>query len=141
MMEDHLYWVMVYWRWLDDANFERGPKTFFKRAPAPIRPLITALVRRKVRANLHAHGIGRHTDEEKNALADRCVDALSQVLGDNRYLMGNAPCGADATAFAFIAGGLPDIFESPLQKKLAGTSNLVAYRDRMMAEFFPTVAA
>lgn len=137
MLEDHLYWVMVYWRWMIDENFERGPKNFFRAAPALIRPLICAIVRRKVRANLHAHGLGRHNDTEKTELAERCIDALSQVLGDNRYLMGNQACGADATAFAFIAGGLPTVFESPVQKKLAATSNLVAYHDRMMAEFFP----
>jgi glutathione S-transferase len=138
MLEDHLYWVLVYWRWMDDANFERGPKGFFKRAPAPLRPLICAMVRRKVRGNLHAHGIGRHNDAEKTLLASRCIDALSQALGDNRYLMGDQVCGADATMFSFIAGVLPEIFESPVQKKVAQTANLVAYRDRMMAEFFPT---
>jgi glutathione S-transferase len=61
-------------------------------------------------------------------------------LGDNRYLMGERICGADATVFAFIAAGLPELFESPLQKKLARTPNLVAYRDRMMAQFFPAFA-
>jgi glutathione S-transferase len=137
MLEDHLYWVMVYWRWLDDANFERGPKGYFKRAPAPLRPLLCAMVRRKVRASLHAHGIGRHNDAEKTLLASRCIDALSQILGDNRYLMGDQVCGADATVFSFVASGLPALFESPVQKKLAQTANLVAYCDRMMAEFFP----
>ena len=137
MLEDHLYWVMVYWRWMIDENFERGPKNFFRRAPALIRPLICSVVRNKVRASLHAHGIGRHNDAEKTELAGRCIDALSQVLGDNRYLMGDQLCGADATAFAFIAGGLPDVFESPVRVQLLAAPNLVAYHDRMMAEFFP----
>jgi glutathione S-transferase len=136
MLEDHLYWLMVYWRWMDDANFDKGPRNFFKRAPALIRPLIVSMVRRKVRANLHGHGIGRHVDAEKNALAERCIDALSQVLGDGRYLMGGQVCGADATAFAFIAGAMPEVFESPLRDKLERVPNLVAYRDRMMAEFY-----
>ena len=138
MLEDHLYWVMVYWRWMDDANFDKGPRNFFKRAPALIRPIVVRAVRKQVRANLHAHGIGRHIDAEKNALADRCIDALSQVLGDNKYLMGDQPCGADATAFAFIAGAMPKVFESPLRDKLERVPNLAAYKDRMMAEFFPT---
>jgi glutathione S-transferase len=133
MLEDHLYWVMVYWRWVIDENFDRGPRNFFKRAPAIIRPLIISAVRKQVRKNLHAQGI----DEEKTRMADRCIDALSDVLGNNRYLMGDSVCGADATAFAFIAAGLPDVFDSPLQKKLAATGNLVAYRDRMMKESFP----
>jgi glutathione S-transferase len=140
MLEDHLYWIMVYWRWMIDANFERGPKGFFKRAPAMVRPLIEMMVRRKVRATLHGHGIGRHNDAEKTALADRCIDAFSQVLGDNRYLLGDIACGADATACAFIAGAIPRVFDSPLRDKLEATPNLMAYHQRMMAEFFPAFA-
>jgi hypothetical protein len=64
MLEDHLYWVLVYWRWMKDDNFARGPKGFFKRAPALIRPLVERMVRAKVRRNLHGHGIGRHSEAE-----------------------------------------------------------------------------
>jgi glutathione S-transferase len=74
---------------------------------------------------------------EKNALGFRCIDSLAQVLGDNAYLMGPKPCGADATAFAFISAMLPEIFESPLRDKLAATNNLVAYQRRMLAQFHP----
>ena len=67
-------------------------------------------VRGNVRRNLHGHGIGRHNEAEMTAMSDRAFDALSQMLGDNQYLMGNEPCGADATAFAFIAGcAVPDV--------------------------------
>jgi glutathione S-transferase len=62
---------------------------------------------------------------------------VSQILGDNLYLMGNQPCGADATVFAFIAGGLTPVFATPARTKLESMANLVAYRDRMMAEFYP----
>ena len=137
MLEDHLYWVLVYWRWMNDDNFARGPKGFFKRAPAIIRPVIEKMVRAKVRRNLHGHGIGRHTEAEMTVLAGRAIEALAHVMGGNRYLMGDEPCGADATAFAFIAGGLTPVFETPIRDKLASMNNLVAYRDRMMAEFYP----
>lgn len=137
MLEDHVYWALVYWRWMNDANFERGPKNFFKRAPAIIRPFATKLVRRKVRATLHAHGIGRHTESEMTAMASRAFDALAQILGDNHYLFGDEPCGADATAFGFIAGALSTTFESPLHSKAHTLPTLIAYRDRMMAEFYP----
>jgi glutathione S-transferase len=140
MCEDHLYWLMVYWRWIVEENWKVGPKNHFRRFPALIRPIIERAVRRRVRANLHGHGIGRHNDVEKTALAGRCIAALSQVLGDNRYLMGNTVCGADATAFAFIAGAMPTVFRSPLRDQLEATANLAAYRDRMMAEYFPGFA-
>jgi glutathione S-transferase len=136
MLEDHLYWVMVYWRWMNDANFERGPANFFRRAPAFIRPLVKWKIRGNVRRNLHAHGISRHNEAEMTAMSDRAFEALSQVLGDNPYLMGQQVCGADATAFAFIAGSLCSVFESPAHAKARSLQNLVAYRDRMLAEFY-----
>ena len=137
MLEDHMYWIMVYWRWLKDENFERGPKVFFKRAPALIRPLVIRVVRSKMRGTLHRHGIGRHSEAESTAMAVRGIDALSQILGDNRYFLGAQPCGADATVFAFLAGGMAPIFTGPVSDKLLATANLVAYRDRMLAEFYP----
>ena len=70
-------------------------------------------------------------------MSDRAFEALSQILGDNTYLMGSAPCGADATAFVFIAGSLCPIFDSPAHAKARTLPNLTAYRDRMMAEFYP----
>jgi glutathione S-transferase len=137
MLEYHVYWVMVYWRWMNDANFERGPINYFKRAPAIIRPLVTKVVRRKVRRSLHAHGLGRHSEAEMTLLSNRAFDALAQIVGEGPYLMGGQPCGADATAFAFVAGALAPVFESPVHDKVRSLPNLVAYRDRMMSEFYP----
>ena len=137
MLEDHLYWVLVYWRWMKDQNFEKGPAQFFNRAPAIIRPLIKWRVRGEVRRRLHGHGISRHTEAEMTQMSDRALDALSKVLGDNTYLMGSQPCGADATAFAFIASSLTPVFESPAHATARTLPNLIAYRDRLMAEFYP----
>ena len=137
MLEDHLYWVLVYWRWMKDGNFTKGPANFFKRAPALIRPLVIWKVRGNVRRTLHAHGIGRHNEAEMTAMSDRAFEALSLLLGDNHYLMGSRACGADATAFAFIAGSLCPLFDSPAHAKARTLPNLTAYRDRMMSEFYP----
>jgi glutathione S-transferase len=137
MFEDHLYWVMVYWRWLNEANFEKGPKAFFNRAPAPIRPLAKRLVLGRLRKTLHGHGIGRHSEEETTVMASRSIDSISQILGDNTYFFGSAPCGADATAFAFVACLITPWFASPIRDKMASLPNLVAYNERMMKQFYP----
>jgi glutathione S-transferase len=140
MFEDHFYWVIVYWRWLNQENFAKGPKAFFNRAPAPIRPLAKWMVLGRLRKTLHGHGIGRHSEEETTAMASRSIDAISQILGDNPYFFGSAPCGADATAFAFVACALSAVFNSPIRDKMASLPNLVAYRDRMMKQFYPDFA-
>ena len=59
MAEDHVYWALLHARWMDDANFARGPIVFFRKVPAPVRPIVAAMVRRHMRKALHAHGMGR----------------------------------------------------------------------------------
>jgi glutathione S-transferase len=137
MLEDHFYWALIQWRWLNKENFARGPKAFFRRAPAIIRPLVERMVLKRIRRNLHGQGLGRHTEAENTAMASRAIDALAQILGDNRYFLGPEPCGADATVFAFVAATLTPTFPSPIRDKMQSMNNLVAYRDRMMAEFYP----
>lgn len=137
LLEDNLYWISMRWRWLDDTNFARGPAIFFQRVPWPVRPLVETMVRRKVRANLHAHGMGRHSINEQLLIASKTFESLAATLGDKPYLMGTKPCGADATFFAFMAGVLCSHFETPLRAVAETHSNLVRYVERMRACYFP----
>jgi glutathione S-transferase len=140
MLEDHLYWAAVHARWCDDANFEKGASMFFRAVPWPLRSAVIRLVRRKVAASLKAHGMGRHSEEEMLALATRDIDAVAAILGTRSYLMGDAPCGADASAFAFISGLLCPHFDTPLRTAAERHRNLVAYSTRMMRAFYPALA-
>jgi glutathione S-transferase len=141
MCEDHLYWAVVHERWMRDANFDRGPRRFFAGIPQPLRPLVVFKVRRDVRVWLYGQGLGRHSPAEITELAGHAVAAIADFLGDKPYLMGNAPCGADATVFAFLAGLLCPRFESPIRARAEARPNLVAYRDRLMQQYFPDYAA
>jgi glutathione S-transferase len=137
MCEDHLYWVMLNDRWLDTTNFERGPAHFFDRVPAPVRGLVRKMVRGRVRKSLHAQGMGRHTQDEMNQLGERALGSIAAILGDQPYLMGAVPCGADATVYAFMLGTLCPHFESPLRSMAERHPNLVAYCKRLTLEFYP----
>jgi glutathione S-transferase len=133
MIEQQLYWALVGVRWVDDDNFARGPSHFFDGAPDEVRQTARAQVIQNHRAN----GLGRHSPDEALQLADRSLMALSVLLAGKPYLMGNRPCGADATAFAVLAGIMSPAFEAPLQHQLRRYSNLLAYADRMMAQYYP----
>jgi glutathione S-transferase len=137
MCENHLYWAGLHARWMVDANFDKGPRRFFDAAPAPLRPLIVLMVRRQVRRNLWGHGMGRHTIAEMEELAARDIDAIADVLADKPYLMGAAPCGADATVFPFVAHALCPLFDTAIRTRVEQRPNLVAYRDRLMQQYFP----
>ncbi len=110
MCEEHLYWAIVDSRWMVDANFAKGPKKFFDRAPAPIRPLVIAMGRRHVRNSMKGHGMGRHSRAEIERLAIADLDALAGILGNKPWLTGAEPCGADATVWSFVAGALCPLF-------------------------------
>jgi glutathione S-transferase len=137
LLEDRANWYVVTARWMDDANFNKGPRMFFNQAPALIRPLIVSKIRRDVRRNLHGQGMGRHSTEELAQLASLDFKAISDILGKQKYLLGDSPCGADATVYAFVSAVLCPLFEHPVRDAAAQFDNLQAYSDCMKAEFFP----
>lgn len=132
MMENHFGWISAQARWLDPVNFAKGPARFFDGAPAGVREAVQVEVEQRV------HGaIGRHTDLEMVALGVRSLAAVAAILGDKPYLFGKRPCGADATVFAMLAGLLTPWFDSELKRRAEGYGTLVAYVDRLMAQFYP----
>ena len=140
MCEEQLYWAIVHARWTDRANFDKGPRVFFESVPAPLRPLVLAMVRRSVAKSMHGHGIGRHTKAEIERLAARDLEAISAFLAGKPWLMGEEPCAADASVWATVAGALCPVFETPVRTAAEGHANLVAYAKRGMARWFPEFA-
>jgi glutathione S-transferase len=137
MAEDNLYWAIVHLRWMDDANFDKGPRQFFRIVPAPLRPIVVAAIRRKVRASLRGQGMGRHSPDEIAALAARSIDAIAQHLGEKPFFMGAEPTGVDATIFAFVAGTLAPVFETPIRTAAERHASLRRYVGRMAARYYP----
>jgi glutathione S-transferase len=137
MIEDNLYWVIVHERWMDSANFRKGPRRFFDRVPAPMRPLLVPLIRRKVRSALYGQGLGRHSEDEIAALGTRSIEAIAEFLGDKPFFFGAEPTGIDATVFAFVAGTLCPHFTTRSQTAAERHENLRRYVGRMTARFYP----
>jgi glutathione S-transferase len=137
LAEDHLYWVMLDDRWLNDANFQRGPASFFDGVPAPLRPLVKAMVRKGIKKSVHAQGTGRHSPSERLALGAKAIDAISDYLDAKPYFMGAEPTGVDATIFSFVAGVLCPVFDSGVRAVAVHRPNLPAYVGRMTARFYP----
>lgn len=140
MLENHLYFALVHARWIDEANFRSGPAHYFNFLPFPVRGLVRTMVRNKIRKQLDGQGMGRHSPADIALLAQRDLDALSVLLGDKPYLLGERPSGADATVFGFVAAALSEQLDSPIRAHAAGLPNLVAYRDRLMALHYPAFA-
>jgi glutathione S-transferase len=136
MCEDHIYWLILGDRWLNDANFAKGPATFFDGAPSVLRPLIRAAVRRKVRRDAYGQGLARNGEGERAELARRAANSLGVLLSDKPFLFGEKPSGADATVGAFVLGALCPTFDSALRAEAEKRPNLVAYGRRITETWF-----
>lgn len=137
MVENHYAWTNSHARWIIPANFEKGPARWFDQAPEGIRERLRAEAQANIKANLRAVGIGRHSDDEIVALAERSLKALAAQLGGKPYLFGEKPVGVDAVAFATLAAALTPFFDSPQRRKAESFPTLVAYAARMMKRFYP----
>lgn len=137
MLEDQLYWVIIKERWLEDANFAKGPAVFFASIPAPIRYFVVRMVRGGLHRTLQGQGIGRHSPAEIDELGVAALTAISNMLGDNEYLMGSNICGADATVYAFMISALCPHFETRLRVSAQKLPNLASYCERMGRRFHP----
>jgi len=140
MIEHHVYWALVGARWVDPENFSKGPAHFFDGAPEDRRERLREDAQFRVAENYLLSGLGRHAPDDDVDLALRSIFALSVQLGEKPYLMGEAPCGMDATAFGALAGILTAFFSSTLRSKAAEFQNLTAYVDRMMLQYYPEFA-
>ena len=134
--ENESYFIAMESRWLDDDNFAKGPATFFEAVPAPLRPLICAIIRRKIKKTLWLQGLGRHTEAEKQELIRRWIWACAKTLDAHDYFGGTAPCAADATLFSFLIGIDCPFFDTPYNGMVAEHPALTLYCERMMQRFY-----
>lgn len=134
MVEESLYWTIVYSRWIDDAGWRVFGPLVFGFLPPPLRWVVPPLIRKRVARTLHGQGTLRHSLEEIYALGGRDVDALATLLGERPYMLGDKPTSLDAVATGFLV----NILQAPLDTRLkADTSkhaNLVAHAERMRAK-------
>lgn len=136
MLEEHLYWALVYSRWIEERGWPVVRDTFLAGRP----PAVQDAIRDDMRTKLHLQGMGRHTAEEVYGFATADLEALAGWLDDKPFLMGEEPVTVDCIALGFLASALCTAFDTPLQAAVRWQPSLVRYRDRMMARFFPAFA-
>ena len=135
-MEDNLYWTVLSQRWMHEGNFDFGPSMFFEAVPEPARADMIKATKERIARTLSGQGTGLHSEQEKYQLAIRTIDHAAAILGENDFIMGKAPCGADGFVFAILAGASAKGFDTPLIGAVNAHSNLVDYLARMHSRYF-----
>jgi glutathione S-transferase len=136
MLEEHFYFVVLHFRWIEDAGWEKTRNAFFESMPAALKLIAPPIVRSGMRKKLDHHGVGRHSPEEIADLGKADMQAISDVLEDKTFLFGDEPTSYDAVVFAFLAGQLFVPIETPVKAFVQSKSNLRAYTDRVDKRWF-----
>jgi len=139
MLEERLYWYMVYDRWLGDGWPFMSEKAFGHMS-TPFRQIVKAIALRAVRRMLWVQGTARHTPGEIQSMAERDIAALAEIVGDGPYVHGAQMRAIDAVVYAFVYNLTLIKMDTPMIRAARTHANLVAYAERITREYFPEVA-
>ncbi|XP_046551638.1 failed axon connections homolog isoform X4 [Haliotis rubra] len=132
MVEDHLYWFLILFRWQYDND-----KSFMVNA-FKIGKFMFWMIQRRYKKQTWSQGLGRHTEEEATEMFKKDLQSLSDFIGTKKFLMGDKPFETDCAVF----GQLSQVYwhftgtghENILKDKYP---NLAAYCERMKETFWP----
>jgi len=131
MTEEHLYWCVVWSRWIDPQNWETTKAEYFKTLGF-LKVVVPAIAQRMVNKNLYTQGTGRYTPAEIQEKHRRDLQSIADFLGDKPYFLGDTPATIDATIFAFAAATINVPLKSTAKDwAQANAPNLTRYLERM----------
>ncbi len=104
LAEEHLYWIMVASRWLDDEWWPNVVRDFFHIVPRPARALVAGSVRRRMEKTYRLQGLGSHSLEEQRDFARRDLQALQDAVSEKGFLLRSEPTLFDFAVAAIMAG-------------------------------------
>lgn len=139
MVEERLYWVMLYSRWMDDKNWLLIKDFWFGGMPVIVRSLVPMVALKQVKTALHGHGLGRHSAEDIYKFGAEDLAALSQQLGEKSYMFGDTPTSLDAVAYPVILNCLIEKLPGPLLDTAKSHENFPAYVERCQKLWFPDI--
>jgi glutathione S-transferase len=140
MLEESLYFVSSWNKWVVDKNFAIYSAELFAGMPEEQLKYVPEMVRKKVIEKLQGQGIGRHEPDEIYALGLADVQAFGELLGDGPFLFGDRPTSFDASAFGVIGNLKDGPFDSPVRDRIRATENIVGYIDRIRERYFSDLA-
>jgi glutathione S-transferase len=103
--------------------------------PRLVFPIATRMLRRSLGHHLYERGIGRYEAADIEAIGRADVDALVAQLGEQPFLLGDAPSKADAIAFGLLAVLVRSELPTPVARYVRAQPSLVRFVDRAEARF------
>ena len=139
LLEDHYYWAgLVQMRWVEDHNWALYKQELAAAlTPSPEIEAFFQEIRDYLVGEFRGHAVGKMTTAEVRAVACQDLDALSDQLGENPWLMGARPSGIDAMLYACLLQTFATRCTSPLVDYARAKENLYEYYIRLRDQYWP----
>jgi glutathione S-transferase len=136
LIDENLYWALVYTRWEEDASWQILKEAYFGGLPPIVKNIVPIIARKSSRQNLRGHGMGRHNAKEVYEIARLDITALADFLGDKLYFFGDKPSSLDATAYGVLANILWVPIDTPLKEYANQFPQLEKFCQRMKEKYY-----
>ena len=136
LLEDRMYFATAWLRWSNEDSFQYVRAFFKPFLPPVVGGLILRKIRKSFLKDLKTQGIGDHREEDIIELSKSGLTALSDLLGDKPYFLGNDSTSIDATAYGFLIQLISVPWESPVVAHARSLKNLVSYCERMKSRYW-----
>ena len=134
MVEEHLYFAIVYARWFDAPDLIR--EQAFASVPKLMRGFVFGMVQKKLRKALDAQGLGRHNRDEIYAFGLTDLRALETRLSGKEFFFGDRVTSIDAAIYGALHGLARGPFENPLTAMVQASPTLLDYERRVDAAVY-----
>lgn len=139
MLEESLYFVSSYSKWVEDEGFAIYSTELFAGMPEEQLKYVPEMVRKRAIEKLSAQGTGRHNRDEVYEIGLRDVESFEELLTDSDYLFGDQPTSFDASAFG-VVGNLKDgPFASSVRDAIQESTKISDYLDRIRNTYFADI--
>ncbi|MEQ9449868.1 MAG: glutathione S-transferase family protein [Rhodospirillaceae bacterium] len=143
LIEEHLYWVALYMRWVDPQTRQAWRPVLQELIGAPrfMMPFIARSSEKQIMRALRGQGLGRHPADVIWQFGIADVRALSHWLGAREWGFGDAPTVFDACLYAMIGAIIRTPWENPLKTATLKHGNLITHFERMLSRYFPEMGS
>jgi glutathione S-transferase len=141
LLDEHLYWVAVYGRWVAQPTAFRRKFLEDLGIPRPLSGVAAWVGRRRYEKVLHAQGLGRHPPEVIWQFGVSDLQAVAHWLGNRPFAFGETPTVLDASLYSYVGNIIRSPWDNPLKNAALKHRSLVDHFTRMLTRAFPELAA
>lgn len=136
LIEDHLYFIILYSRWIDKDGIKTINSEFAPFFPKPLAFLALKWIRKQLTKQGYVQGIARHSKEEVYSLGVIDINTIAAWLGKKLFCLGEQYCAIDAIVYAFLRTIQQSPLQNPLKSALENHSHLIQYCERIHEKYF-----